>query len=121
MTPESQNIGVGARRPLSANGWANLFPSTTRIGVHCYATFLVLRFTACSVTLTAESQYRRKRIVQSSATEGRNKINYWERCHTFGSPETKKGVAGGDEKESLESETVNFNHAYNFLCRGKKR
>jgi hypothetical protein len=36
--PESLSIGVWARRPLPVNGWTNVFPSTTRIGAHCYAT-----------------------------------------------------------------------------------
>jgi hypothetical protein len=32
-------------RPLPATGWANAFPSTTRIGAHYYATVLVTMFT----------------------------------------------------------------------------
>jgi protein-S-isoprenylcysteine O-methyltransferase Ste14 len=37
------------------------------IGAHCYATVLVLWFTACSVTLTVASRYPRQRIVQNTA------------------------------------------------------
>jgi hypothetical protein len=59
-------------------------PKSSRIGAHCYATVLVLWFTARSVTLTVESRYPRQRIVQSTAAEGREKINCWERCRIFG-------------------------------------
>jgi hypothetical protein len=41
--PKSRSVGVGARRPLPANGWANVFSGTTRIGAHCYATVLVTK------------------------------------------------------------------------------
>jgi hypothetical protein len=38
----------------------------------------------CGVTLTVESRYPRKRIVESTATEERNNINWWERCDIRG-------------------------------------
>jgi hypothetical protein len=39
--PKTRSIGVGARRPLPADGRANVFRGTTRIGAHCYAAVLV--------------------------------------------------------------------------------
>jgi hypothetical protein len=59
-------------------------PKRSRIGAHRYATVLVLWVTARSVTLTVETRYPRQRIVQSTATEGSNKINCWDWCRIFG-------------------------------------
>jgi hypothetical protein len=60
----------------------------SRIGTHCYATLLVLRvwFTERSVTLTVDSRYPRQRIIESTATKGRDKLNCWERSRIFGWP-----------------------------------
>jgi hypothetical protein len=60
VRPKSLSIRDGASRPLPANGWANVFPGTTRIGAYCYVTVLVIM-----VHSKPKSQYDWRSVNQS--------------------------------------------------------